>query len=108
MLTETLYSVIGLCSLVPTSHWLLGKCARNNLSQAASGMFLFTESQVYIFSIKVATLRSVKRVSGKIFKICKNSKVQVLNLIFSSTEKQKLFQLSAHVQKVRYGTYLLL
>ncbi len=47
MLTETLLknplSVIGRCSLVPTTHWLQGKCARINFSQAASG--IFTESQ---------------------------------------------------------------
>jgi hypothetical protein len=30
-------SLIGQCSLVPTSHWLQVKCARNNLSQVASG-----------------------------------------------------------------------
>jgi hypothetical protein len=39
MLTETLLSipfpVIGRCSQVRTSHWLQGKCARINLSQAA-------------------------------------------------------------------------
>jgi hypothetical protein len=48
MLSETFlripFSVIGRCSLVPTSHWLQGKCARINLSQAATGM-IFTESQ---------------------------------------------------------------
>jgi hypothetical protein len=45
MLTETLlrifFSVIGRCSLVLTSHWLQGTCARINFSQAAG----FTESQ---------------------------------------------------------------
>ncbi len=45
MLTETLFripfSVIGRCSLVPTSHWLHGKMRKNlYLSQAASGMIL--------------------------------------------------------------------
>jgi hypothetical protein len=44
MLTETLlrisFSVIGQCSLVPTSHWLQGKCTGIYLSQAASGMIL--------------------------------------------------------------------
>jgi hypothetical protein len=44
MLSEPLlritYSVIGRCSLVPTSHWLRGKCARINLSQAASSKIL--------------------------------------------------------------------
>ncbi len=29
------FSVIGQCSLVPTSHWMQGKCARTNLSQAS-------------------------------------------------------------------------
>ncbi len=38
MLTEIPFSVISRCSLVPTSHWLQGKCARFNLSQAASGI----------------------------------------------------------------------
>jgi hypothetical protein len=41
MLTETLlripFSVIDRCSLVLTSHWLQGKCAGINLSQAACG-----------------------------------------------------------------------
>jgi hypothetical protein len=44
MLTETLlkipFSVIRRCSQVPTTHWLQGKCARINLSQASSGMIL--------------------------------------------------------------------
>jgi hypothetical protein len=34
------FSVIGGRSLVPTSHWLQGKCARINWSQAASGKIL--------------------------------------------------------------------
>jgi hypothetical protein len=45
MLTETLlripFSVIGRCSLVPTSQWLQEKCARINFSQAASGVIIF-------------------------------------------------------------------
>jgi hypothetical protein len=44
MLSETRlkipFSVIDRGSLVPTSHWLQGKGARINLSQAASGMIL--------------------------------------------------------------------
>jgi hypothetical protein len=44
MLTVTLFripfSVIGRCSLAQTSHWLQGKCARSNLSQAASDIIL--------------------------------------------------------------------
>ncbi len=34
------FSLIGRCSLMPTSHWLQGKCARINLPQEASGMIL--------------------------------------------------------------------
>jgi hypothetical protein len=34
------FSVIVRCSLVPTSHWLHGKCARINLSPAALGVIL--------------------------------------------------------------------
>jgi hypothetical protein len=34
------FSVIDRCSLAPTSHWLQGKGARINLSQAASSMIL--------------------------------------------------------------------
>jgi hypothetical protein len=66
MLTETLlripFSVIARCSLVPTSHWLQRKCARNNLSQAASGMILQNRRwlPVCIFSAKIAALGSVK------------------------------------------------
>jgi hypothetical protein len=42
MLTEPseFPSVIGRCSLVPTSHWLQRKCARINLSLAAFGIIL--------------------------------------------------------------------
>jgi hypothetical protein len=44
MLIETLlrifFFVIDRCSMVPTSHWLQGKCARINLSQ-----YYFAESQ---------------------------------------------------------------
>ncbi len=46
MLTETLrripFSVIGRCSLVPTCHWLQGKCARINLSLQASFRIICT------------------------------------------------------------------
>jgi hypothetical protein len=34
------FSVIGRCSLVPTSHWLQGKCARIDLSPVALGIIL--------------------------------------------------------------------
>ncbi len=44
MRTETFLSiplsVICRCSLKPSSHWLKGKCARINLSQAASSLVL--------------------------------------------------------------------
>jgi hypothetical protein len=69
MLTETLlriiFYVIGRCPLVSTSHWLQGKGARINLSKAASGMILQKHS------VKIADLGSLKRVTGRIFKISK-------------------------------------
>jgi hypothetical protein len=71
MLPETLlgipFSVMGRCSQVPTSHWLQGKCARINMSQAASGIILQNHRQlpVGIFSAKLAALRS------RLFKISK-------------------------------------
>ncbi len=77
MLTETLlripFSVIGRCSLVPTSNLLQGKCARINLSLAAFRIILqnYRRLPVSIFSVKIATLGSLKRVFGKIFKISK-------------------------------------
>ncbi len=50
VLTETLlkipFSVIGRISLVTTSHWLQEKCARINLSQAASSMILQNHSRL--------------------------------------------------------------
>ncbi len=74
-------SVIGRCSLVPTSHWLQGKCAGINLSRAASGMNLqYHRRVVSIFSVKIAALGSLKRVTGWILKISN---------LFSSTKKQK-------------------
>jgi hypothetical protein len=60
-------SVIGRCSLVPmTSHWLQGKCARINLS---SGIILQNHRRlpVSIFSVKIAALWSLKRVTVRIF-----------------------------------------
>jgi hypothetical protein len=53
------FFVIGRNSRMPTSYWLQGKCARIKLSQAAS----------YIFSVKIAALESLKRVTCRIFKI---------------------------------------
>jgi hypothetical protein len=44
---------------------------RKNLSQVASGMILqnYWRLPVSIFSVKIAALRSLKRVTGMIFKI---------------------------------------
>jgi hypothetical protein len=78
MLTETLLriplSVIGRCSLVPTSHSRQGKCARINLSHAASGMILQNHRRLPVsnFSVKVAALGSLKRVTGRILKNVSN------------------------------------
>jgi hypothetical protein len=63
MLIETLLkriplSVIGRCYQAPISHWLQGKCARINFSQAASGMILQNQRQfsVSIFGVKIAAI----------------------------------------------------
>ncbi len=62
MLTETLirisFSVIGRCSLVPTCHWLQGKCARVNLSPAAFCFILQNHRRllVSIYSVKTLSL----------------------------------------------------
>jgi hypothetical protein len=62
MLTETLlripFSVIRRCSPEQTAHWLQGKCARINLSQAASGMTLQDHRwlPVSIFNAKINDL----------------------------------------------------
>jgi hypothetical protein len=80
MLTETLnsisFSVTGRCSLVLTCNWLQGKCARINLSQAASGMiYRITGGFLYAFLVsKFAALGSLKRVTESIFKISNNFK----------------------------------
>jgi hypothetical protein len=57
-LLRILFSVIGRCSQVPTSHWLQGKCARINLSEAASGTILQNHRwlPVSVFSVKIAAL----------------------------------------------------
>jgi hypothetical protein len=71
LLIETLlripFSVIGLCSLVPTSHWL----QEINLSQVASGDFTEPQAAFCKCQKKIATLGSFKQVNGKIFKISK-------------------------------------
>jgi hypothetical protein len=56
-----------------TSHWLQGKGTRINLSQAASGMILQKHRRVSasIFSVNIAALGSLKRATGRIFKIGK-------------------------------------
>jgi hypothetical protein len=48
-------------SIVPTSHWILGKFARITLSQAASGMILqnLRRLPVSIFSVKISALGSL-------------------------------------------------
>jgi hypothetical protein len=75
MLTETLikipFSETGRCSLMPTSHWLQRQCLKINFSQAVSGMILQKHWQlpVSIFSVKIAALEPLKRVTGRIFKI---------------------------------------
>ncbi len=67
------FAVIGWCSLVPTFHYLQGQCARIKLSQLASGMILQNHRRlpVCIFSVKIAALGSLKRATGRIFKIKK-------------------------------------
>ncbi len=101
MLIETLlkilFSVIGRCSLVPTSHWLQGKGARINLSLAAS--FSFTESQAasckHFLSVKIAASGSLKRVTGRIFKISKQfqrCKLKLWVWSFHHLTKQKLMK----------------
>jgi hypothetical protein len=71
--TSSDFSVNGRCSLVPTSYWLQRKCARINLSQAASGMIIQNHRQlpVNILSVIIAAFGSLKRVTGNIFKISK-------------------------------------
>jgi hypothetical protein len=58
---------------VPASHWLQGKCARINFSQAASGMILQNHRRLpaSIFGVKIAILGSLERVTGSILKISK-------------------------------------
>ncbi len=75
MFTETLlripfYVTVGRCSLVSTSHSLLGKCAR--MRKKCGFQYDFTESKrlsVSIFSVKITALGPLKWVTGRIFKI---------------------------------------
>ncbi len=105
MLTEILLripcSVIRRCSLVPTSHWLQGKCARINLPSAAFGIILQNHRRppVSIFSVKIAVLGSLKRVTGRIFKISKNFQRSKLKFgVWFFHQVKKIMKLSAHVQ----------
>ncbi len=65
MLTGTLpripFFVIVRCPLVLTSHWLQGKCARINLSQAVSGVILQNHRRlcVSISSFKIRAYTSL-------------------------------------------------
>ncbi len=94
MLTETLlripFSVIGRCSLVLTSQRLQGKCARINLSPAASGIILQNHRRlsVSIFSVKIAAFGSLKRITWRIF---------IISKLF---QRKKIVKLSAPVQEV--------
>jgi hypothetical protein len=77
MLTETLliipFSVIGRCSLVRSSHWLQENVQEFNISQAVFGIILQNPRRlpVSIFSVKIATLESLKRVNGSVFNLSK-------------------------------------
>jgi hypothetical protein len=64
------FSVIGRCSLVPTSHWLQGKCA------AAFGIILQNHRRlpVSIYKVKIASLGSLKRVTERRSKLVSNFK----------------------------------
>jgi hypothetical protein len=66
MFTETLFkiplSVIGRCSLVPTSHWL---------QENAQELTCHRRPPVGIFSVKIANLGSSKWVTGRIFQMSK-------------------------------------
>ena len=107
MLTGTLlrisFSVIGRCSLVPTSHWLQGKYAGINVSQAS---FMIIQNHrrlpISIFSVKVAALWSLKRVTGRIFKIGKQfrrSKLILWVQFFHQLRNKKIVKLPSHVGK---------
>jgi hypothetical protein len=53
-----------------------GKCTRINFTRAPFGMNLQNHRQlpVSIFNVKIASLGSLKRVTGKIFKLVSNFK----------------------------------
>jgi hypothetical protein len=62
MLLRIPFSVIGRCSIVPTSHWLQGKYARITCHRRLP---------VSIFSVKIAALEFFMRITGRIYKISK-------------------------------------
>jgi hypothetical protein len=95
MLTETLlripFSVISRRSLLPTSHWLQGKWARIYLRYYFWILQNHRRLHVSIFSVKIAALGSLKRVTGRIFKINKViSKEQAKT--FQTSMKQKFLK----------------
>jgi hypothetical protein len=70
-------NVLGMANIFIADHSLTaGKCIRINLTQAASCMNLLNHRRlpVSIFNVKIATLGSLKRVTGKIFKLVSNFK----------------------------------
>jgi hypothetical protein len=75
MLTKTPlripFYVIGRCSLVPTSHWQQGKCARINTSQAASGMILQSHRRLptRILGVKKSPLQGLLSGLLEVFQI---------------------------------------
>jgi hypothetical protein len=80
MLTETLltipFSVIGQCSLVPTSHWLQGKCGRNNLSQAAACKHFQCQNRCCRVFENVKTISACTESIVPIYNYYKHSKKQ--------------------------------
>jgi hypothetical protein len=92
MLTETFlripFSVIGRCSLVPTSHWLQGKCARINLSQAATGRYDFTESRITGGVLKAFLCQNRHFRAFEESYVISKEQANTLILIFSATKEQ--------------------
>jgi hypothetical protein len=63
--------------LVPTSHWQQGKCARINMSQAASGMILQSQAAIYTHfgCQKIAASKEQAKTLSKIFHQLKNKQL---------------------------------